>query len=162
MQLTSCEFAAVRPPAPASAFWSARRRPPLTDAAAPLLPKKPAASSAAVRASAASRRRGDGDGAGTVDEGMAVLRRRIHELRAAECGLEPPEGWAAWEKESYAAYDASVCAIAGALQELLLRCRPGVGVALLAAVALSVPASALVLAAHLIDASSAIVSGLHP
>jgi hypothetical protein len=115
--------------------------------------------------SSRSRRGGDDDaefgGGGLVDEEMLVLRRRIHEMRAAERNWEPPEDWAAWEKEWYGTYDADVCDLLGALQAFLIRSRPGVGVGLLAALALAVPASAFVLVTHLLDASRAIISNLH-
>ncbi|TVU22175.1 hypothetical protein EJB05_31857, partial [Eragrostis curvula] len=134
MQLTSCEFAAARGAVPAAR--SCQRPSLMTTPAASSTKKKPAA--AGVRC-AASRSRGDdaefscgSDGVGgsgrMVDEGMVVLRRRIHEMRAAERNWEPPAEWAAWEKEWYGTYDADVCDLVAALQALLLSARPGVGV----------------------------------
>ncbi|KAF8724606.1 hypothetical protein HU200_020873 [Digitaria exilis] len=178
MQLASCEFsAAARRPGEASSRWSGRRRPSSTTSAAPaaLIAVKPkhkhgAASSSsplAVRCHCWSSRRGDdaefscGGGGGMVDEGMVVLRRRIHEMELAERSWEPPEEWSAWEKEWYGTYDADVCGLVGALQGFLLSSRPAVGVGILAVLALAVPASAFVLASHLLDASRAIVSSLH-
>ncbi|KAL5227084.1 hypothetical protein ABZP36_015349 [Zizania latifolia] len=99
---------------------------------------------------------GSGSG-GLVDEGMIVLRRRIHEMRAAETGWEPPADWAAWEKEWYGSYDADVCALVGALQAFLMSSRPGVGVGIIAAVMLSVPASAFLLLSSLLHASQALL-----
>ncbi|KAL6848273.1 hypothetical protein ACP4OV_022401 [Aristida adscensionis] len=105
------------------------------------------------------------DDAGFVEEedDMVVLRRRIHEVRAAECYRRPPAGWAAWEKEWYehGSYDASVRELVGALHAFLLRRRPAVAVGLLAAAALGVPASALLLAGHLLDAARGLASSLH-
>jgi hypothetical protein len=96
-----------------------------------------------------------------VDEGMVVLRRRIHEMEAAERGWEPPQNWAAWEKEWYATYDADVCRLLGLLQAFLASSRPGVGVGLVAVLVLAVPAFAFALVSVLLDASRAIVSSLH-
>ncbi|KXG32030.1 uncharacterized protein LOC8079043 [Sorghum bicolor] len=170
---TSCEFAAVL------ALRSNRSRP--SSPPPPLLPasvanKKPAASSSTStrRWRCASSRRDDdadefscngtgggGGGGRMVDEGMVVLRRRIHEMEAPERGWEPPQEWAAWEKEWYATYDADVCHLLGVLQAFLVSSRPGVGVGLVAVLALAVPASAFVLVSLLLDASRAIVSSLH-
>ncbi|CAL4951138.1 unnamed protein product [Urochloa decumbens] len=168
MQLASCEFSAAAARRPgAAASWSGRR-PSLTTAAPALTitRRRPTA----VRCHRSSSSRGDdaefscGGGGGSgrlVDEGMLVLRRRIHEMRAAERGWEPPEDWAAWEKEWYGTYDADVCDLLAALQAFLISSRPGVGVGILAVLALAVPASAFVLVSHLLDASRAIVSNLH-
>ncbi|GJN05980.1 hypothetical protein PR202_ga23661 [Eleusine coracana subsp. coracana] len=158
-QLTACcKFASILGPKPASC-WS-RQRPSLTMTTAASTTKKKRA--AAIVACAASRRDdgsefscGDGDGGRLVDEGMVALRRRIDEIRAAEC--------AAWEEEEWyvASANADVCYLIGALQALLLSERPGVGVELVAALALAVPASAFVLVSHLLlDASRGILSNL--
>jgi hypothetical protein len=155
MQLVSCDFAAVRGALPAARSGP---RPSLTATSAK---KKPAA---ALVGCAASRRDDAEFGCGSgrlVEEGMVELRRRIHEMRAAERNWEPPAEWAAWEKEWYGGtYDADVCRLVAALQGLLLRARPGVGVGIVAALALAVPASALVLALHLLDASRGVLSSL--
>ncbi|KAF8772194.1 hypothetical protein HU200_006035 [Digitaria exilis] len=170
MQLiASSEFAAA---ARRSGPATTTRRPSLTTSAAPALiaikHKHGASSSLAVRCHCWSSRRDDdaefvsgGGGGGMVDEGMVVLRRRIHEMEMAERSWEPPEEWSAWEKEWYGTYDADVCGLVGALQGFLLSSRPAVGVGILAVLALAVPASAFVLASHLLDASRAIVSSLH-
>ncbi|BAS70136.1 Os01g0121500, partial [Oryza sativa Japonica Group] len=97
---------------------------------------------------------------GVVDEGMIELRRRIHEMRAAESGWEPPAEWAAWEKEWYGSYDADVCALVGAVQAFLMSSRPGVGVGIVAAVAVSVPTTAFVLVSGLLHASQSLLSNL--
>ena len=170
MQLASCELpaAAGRPGAAASRRSGRRPSPPALPVVAI---KKPAAASSspprAARCRCSSSRRDEaefgcgGGGGGLVDEGMVVLRRRIHEMRAAERNWEPPEEWAAWEKEWYGTYDADVCELAGALRAFLVSSRPGVGVGLLAVLVLAVPASAFVLVSHLLDASRAIISNLH-
>ncbi|KAL6627529.1 hypothetical protein ACP70R_031255 [Stipagrostis hirtigluma subsp. patula] len=164
MQLVSCEFAAAAGRPGAAVVWSGRR-PPLPTVALRKKPPAASPSSSTVRASASRRddaEFGCGGGGRMVDEGMVVLRRRIHEMRAAERNWEPPAEWAAWEKEWYGTYDADVCNLAGALRAFLVGCRPGVGVGLLAVLLLSVPASAFILVSHLLDASNAIVSKLHP
>ncbi|TVU22177.1 hypothetical protein EJB05_31859, partial [Eragrostis curvula] len=123
--------------------------------------KKPA-TAGGVRCAASGRDDAEfGCGGGRmVDEGMAELRRRIHEMRAAERGWEPPAEWAAWEKEWYGTYDADVRDLVAVLQALLLSARPGVGVGIVAALALAVPASAFVLISHILDASRALLSNL--
>jgi len=165
MQLASCQL-------PAAAAGRSGGRPSWTTTTPPALTvivKKPAAASsptptraARCRCSSSGRDEAEfGCGGGLVDEGMVVLRRRIHEMRAAERNWEPPEEWAAWEKEWYGTYDADVCELAGALRAFLVSSRPGVGVGLLAVLVLAVPASAFVLVSHLLDASRAIISNLH-
>ncbi|CAO2185405.1 unnamed protein product [Urochloa humidicola] len=171
MQLATCDFSAAaathRPGAAAS--WSGRR-PSLPTTAAPALTatkRKPFAvrchrrSSRSRRDDAEFSCGGDSGDGRLVDEGMLVLRRRIHEMRAAERGWEPPEEWAAWEKEWYGTYDADVCSLLAAVQEFLVSSRPGVGVGIMAVLALAVPASAFVFVSHLLDASRAIASNLH-
>ncbi|KAL6627530.1 hypothetical protein ACP70R_031256 [Stipagrostis hirtigluma subsp. patula] len=161
MLLSSCGFssrAVSRRPRNGAAAWSGRC-PSFTTAAAAVagLTKKPAAAAPRALRLAASRR----DDAGFVEEeDMAVLRRRIDEVRAAECYWEPPAEWAAWERAwyQYGSYDANVCQLAGALQAYLLSCRPAVAVGLLAVVVLSVPAAALLVAGQLLDASRALIS----
>ncbi|XP_040375747.1 uncharacterized protein LOC121053239 [Oryza brachyantha] len=147
MQLASCEFpaAVVRRAGPA---LPCRRRTRTTL-------RRPAWARPSRRDGAEFS---GGGGGGAVDEGMVVLRRRIHEMRAAERGWEPPAEWAAWEKEWYGRYDADVCAAVGAVQAFLMRSRPGVGVGIVAAVAVSVPASALLLLFHLLHASQALLA----
>ena len=167
MQLASCQL-------PAAAAGRSGGRPSWTTTTPPALTvivKKPAVASsptptraARCRCSSSGRDEaefGCGGGGGLVDEGMVVLRRRIHEMRAAERNWEPPEEWAAWEKEWYGTYDADVCDLVGALQGFLLSSRPGVGVGILAVLVLAVPASAFALVSHLLDASRAIISNLH-
>ncbi|OEL19434.1 hypothetical protein BAE44_0019547 [Dichanthelium oligosanthes] len=164
MQLVSCGFFAAG--RPGAAAWSGRGPSLTTATPAFIVKKQPASSSLTVRCS--SRRADDdaefgcnGGGGGLVDEGMIVLRRRIHEMRAAERNWEPPEEWAAWEKEWYGTYDADVCHLVSALQAFLMSSRPGVGVGLLAVLLLAVPAFAFALVSHLLEASRAIISSLH-
>lgn len=88
---------------------------------------------------------------------MIVLRRRMDELRAAERGddTDTPArlDWTEWEEEYYAGcYVSDVCQVVGLVQNVLVRTRPGVSVALLAILVLSVPTSATLLAFHLFDA----------
>ncbi|CAD6239365.1 unnamed protein product [Miscanthus lutarioriparius] len=168
--MMSCEFAAVRLPGLLPLRSGRISRPSPLPPPAVANNKKPAASTSA-RCRCASSRRDDADefscnggsgggGGRLVDEGMVVLRRRIHEMEAAERGWAPPEDWAAWEKEWYATYDADVCRLLGVLQAFLVSSRPGVGVGLVAVLVLAVPASAFVLVSLLLDASRAIVSNL--
>jgi hypothetical protein len=115
------------------------------------------------RACATSRRNDGDDGRGRlVDECMAVLRQRIHELRAAEGGREPPAEWEEPERHWHDTYyDADVIrGLVGALQALNMSDCPGVGVGIVFALALAVPASAFVLATHLLDASRGFLSSL--
>ncbi|MQM17209.1 hypothetical protein Taro_050179 [Colocasia esculenta] len=104
----------------------------------------------------AASRRGDAYGAGPggwlVDEDMIVLRKRLHEMRAAETNYRPPSHWMEWEKRYYAAnYVDDVCRLVGLLQEFLVNARPGVAVGLLALLALSVPTSAAVVVLKLAE-----------
>ncbi|XP_048567375.1 uncharacterized protein LOC125547675 [Triticum urartu] len=93
--------------------------------------------------------RRDHYGGALVDEGMAVLRRRIREARMTETNYEAPPGWAAWEKRYYRAYVSDVSTLAGALQLLAMDTRPGVAAAVAALVLAGVPVSA-VFALHLL------------
>jgi hypothetical protein len=151
MQLGSCESAVAGGRVPAS--WSCQRP------SRPLTSTKKKQRAAAV--ACAASRRNDADGSGRlVDEGMAVLRQRIHELRAAEGGLEPPAEWEESDRHG-TYYDADViCGLVGALQALIMSDCPGVGVGIVAALALAVPSSAFILATHLLDASRGILSSL--
>ncbi|KAI3410685.1 uncharacterized protein J3R85_018532 [Psidium guajava] len=98
-------------------------------------------------------RRGEGEelrdrysGGRLVDRSMIVLRKRIHEMRTAERGHEPPPEWMDWEKRCYASYDSTICEAVGFLQSRMMSARPGVVLGVATLVALSVPtASALVL-----------------
>ncbi|KAG1330597.1 hypothetical protein COCNU_02G005650 [Cocos nucifera] len=96
-----------------------------------------------------------------VDENMIVLRKRIHEMRMAETNHEPPSDWMEWEKRYYASYDSDVCEVLGLLQTLLMNTRPSLAIGMAALLALSVPTSAILILYHLMEASRAILSGLH-
>lgn len=168
MALASSQLSAARLPcqsaAPRSVVGRGPSLPPPPGAVA--ANKNNPAASARCRASSSRRRRDDDaefscGGGGLVDDGMVVLRRRIHEMEAAERNWEPPHDWARWEKEWCATYDADVCDLAAMLRALLTGLRPGVGVGLLAALALALPASAFVLVSHVLDASRALLSNLH-
>ncbi|KAF8036904.1 hypothetical protein BT93_C2586 [Corymbia citriodora subsp. variegata] len=77
-----------------------------------------------------------------VDQDMIVLRKRIHEVRTAEQGLEPPPEWMEWEKRCYASYDSIILEIVGFLQSRMMNARPGI---VLGVAALCATSSALVL-----------------
>ncbi|XP_010926066.1 uncharacterized protein [Elaeis guineensis] len=96
-----------------------------------------------------------------VDENMIVLRKRIHEMRMVETNYEPPSNWMDWEKRYYASYDSDVCEVLGLLQTLLMNTRPSLAIGMAALLALSVPTSAILIFYHLMEASRAILSGLH-
>uniref|UniRef100_A0ACD5TS99 Uncharacterized protein n=1 Tax=Avena sativa TaxID=4498 RepID=A0ACD5TS99_AVESA len=103
----------------------------------------------AVATCSAFRPDRDNYGGALVDEGMAVLRRRIREARMAETNYEAPPGWAAWEKRYYPAYVSDVSILAGALQLMLMGTRPTVAVAVATLLLGGVPVSAAV-ALHLL------------
>lgn len=81
-----------------------------------------------------------------------MLRKRIHELEVAERNYEAPSHWSDWERRYYAAgYGSDVCALAGLLQTLLLKTRPGVGIGIVVLMAMSVPASAVLIWGQLVE-----------
>lgn len=86
---------------------------------------------------------------------MIVLRRRIHEMEVAERNYEAPPHWSDWERQYYTAYGSDVCELAGLVQALLLRTRPGYGIAIAVLVAMSVPASAVLMWVQLVGALKA-------
>ncbi|KAJ8622897.1 hypothetical protein MRB53_031426 [Persea americana] len=94
-----------------------------------------------------------------VDEGMIVLRKRIHEMKMVERNYEPPANWMDWEKRYYAFYDSDVCEVVGALQALLMNTRPGLAIGVMGLVTLSVPTSIFMVMSHLIDVAKGILSG---
>uniref|UniRef100_A0ACD6ASY3 Uncharacterized protein n=1 Tax=Avena sativa TaxID=4498 RepID=A0ACD6ASY3_AVESA len=100
--------------------------------------------------------RRDHHGGALVDDGMAVLRRRIREARMVETNYEAPPGWAAWEKRYYPAYVSDVSALAGALQLMLMGTRPTVAVAVATLLLGGVPVSAAV-ALHLLGQAAGAV-----
>ncbi|OIW12897.1 hypothetical protein TanjilG_15817 [Lupinus angustifolius] len=44
-----------------------------------------------------------------VDEGMIVLRKRIHEMNMIKGSYEPPSDWMNWENHYYTSYDSVIC-----------------------------------------------------
>ncbi|RWR93898.1 putative Mediator of RNA polymerase II transcription subunit 18 [Cinnamomum micranthum f. kanehirae] len=94
-----------------------------------------------------------------VDEGMIVLRKRIHEMKMVERNYEPPANWMDWEKRYFAFYDADVCEVVGVLQSLLMNTRPALAIGMMGLVTLSVPTSMFMVMSHLIDVAKGILSG---
>ncbi|GLJ09358.1 hypothetical protein SUGI_0107290 [Cryptomeria japonica] len=84
-------------------------------------------------------------GSSIVDEGMLVLRKRIHQLRMEERNYLLPQNWTEWEKKWYPTYCSGVYSSLGWLQNMLINTRPGFAVAFLALISLSGPASVLIL-----------------
>lgn len=127
------------------------------------LPKKRRRRRRPLTVGCASKREADGwdSGGGLVDENMVVLRRRIHEMRMAEKGDSPPSDWMEWEKRYYASYGSDVCEVVGLLQTFLMNTRPSLAIGLLVVLALSVPASVILILMRLVEASPSILSGMH-
>ncbi|XP_059072838.1 uncharacterized protein LOC131873681 [Cryptomeria japonica] len=96
-----------------------------------------------------------------VDEDMLVLRKRMHELRMEEINYIPPQHWMEWEKKWYTTYDSDVCSSLVWLQNILLNTRPGVAVAMLALISLSVAASLLEIPIHLHEITTELLNELH-
>ncbi|RWW36152.1 hypothetical protein BHE74_00058848 [Ensete ventricosum] len=80
-----------------------------------------------------------------VDENMAVLRERIHEMKVGGAKYEAPSEWMEWEKQYHKRYRLDVCELMGMVQRWLLSSRPCVGLACVAVVALSLPMTVLVI-----------------
>nr|XP_010916324.1 uncharacterized protein LOC105041168 [Elaeis guineensis] len=97
-------------------------------------------------------------GGGLVDENMIVLRKRIHEMKMAETNYEPPSDWMEWEKRYYTSYDSDVCEVLGLLQALLMNTRPSLAIGMMVLVMLSVPASAILILYHVMEAVRSILS----
>ncbi|KAG9448980.1 hypothetical protein H6P81_008945 [Aristolochia fimbriata] len=102
-----------------------------------------------------------GYGGGSVDESMIVLRMRIHEMKIAERNYEPPAEWTGWEKRYYTSYDSDVCHALGLLQTMLMNTRPGVALAMLLLVTLSVPTSLFAVLFRLVELTNGALSGFH-
>ncbi|KAG6516272.1 uncharacterized protein LOC121973795 [Zingiber officinale] len=100
----------------------------------------------------------DYSGGRLVDESMIVLRKRIHEMKMAETNYEPPADWMDWEKRYYATYHADVCEVMCLLQTVLMSTRPSWAIGIFAAVTLSVPASAVLISVHLLEALNSLIS----
>ncbi|XP_057866193.2 uncharacterized protein LOC131073709 [Cryptomeria japonica] len=93
-----------------------------------------------------------------VDEDMLVLRKRMYEVRMEEINYIPPHHWMEWEKKWYPTYNSDVCSSLMWLQNILLNTRPGVTMATVLSISLSVPACLLLL---LIQCSITL-NGLNP
>ncbi|KAL8161126.1 hypothetical protein V2J09_012615 [Rumex salicifolius] len=115
-------------------------------------PRKSAA--AAVRVEAALTRRNSYGSGRQVDEGMIVLRKRIHEMKVIERNYQPPAEWMEWEKQIYANYDDLICRSLAVVQSLLLESRPSVAFAVLALIGASVPASVVLIALRIASAAA--------
>ncbi|XP_062109584.1 uncharacterized protein LOC133821108 [Humulus lupulus] len=100
-----------------------------------------------------------------VDQGMIVLRKRIHEVKAAEVDEDGDDDvvssdWMEWEKEYYAKnYGADVCEAVGMLQCRLMNTRPSLSLVLLGVVSLSVPISMGVVLLRLMDVAKDVFVG---
>lgn len=114
-------------------------------------PKRPAISTKIFAAKNSGR---------IVDEGMIVLRKRIHEMRMIETNYEPPADWMDWEKRIYTSYDSMICDFMGVLQSLLMNTRPSVALGMMALIALSLPISAAVVFSQLTEMTTWILTGI--
>ncbi|XP_059072837.1 uncharacterized protein LOC131073707 isoform X1 [Cryptomeria japonica] len=104
---------------------------------------------------------GDSEHRNIVDEDMLVLRKRMHEVRMEEINYIPPQHWMEWEKKWYTTYDSDVCSSLLWLQNILLNTRPGVAVAIVALISLSVAASLLEIPIHLKEIITELLNNLH-
>ncbi|EHA8591149.1 hypothetical protein COCNU_scaffold034687G000010 [Cocos nucifera] len=89
---------------------------------------------------------------------MVVLRKRIHEMKAAEGSYEAPPEWMDWEKRCYASYGSDVSELVGMLQAFLLSTRPGLAFGLAALITVAVPASVMVMVFHLLVAAMSVLA----
>ncbi|KAJ6368146.1 hypothetical protein OIU78_000676 [Salix suchowensis] len=110
---------------------------------------------------AASRRENSREWMMGVDESMAVLRKRIHEMKMVERNYEPPEEWMEWEKQCYTSYDEFICKLVGFLQLLLMNTRPGLALGMLLLMSMSVPVSMVMIARQLLEATFGVFSTVH-
>ena len=101
------------------------------------------------------------EGGRLVDESMIVLRKRIHEMKMIERNYEPPEEWTDWEKQYYTSYDDYVCKFVGFLQSSLMNTRPSLALGMIFLLAISVPASTVVVWLRLIEVANGALSSLH-
>ncbi|XP_030523483.1 uncharacterized protein LOC115736099 [Rhodamnia argentea] len=86
-----------------------------------------------------------------ADEGMIILRKRIHEMKMIERNYEPPKDWMEWEKKYYTCYDEYVCKFVGVLQSRLMSTRPSVAVGMLAFMMMSIPVSTAVILSRAVE-----------
>lgn len=99
-----------------------------------------------------------------VDEDMIVLRMRIHEMKMMEEGHAEVADydWMEWEKKYYCEdYESDICEAVGLLQSQLMNTRPGVALAMLGLVSISVPISMGVVLLRLLDVAKVILVGAH-
>lgn len=96
-----------------------------------------------------------------ADEGMIILRKRIHEMKMIERKYEAPRDWMEWEKRYYACYDEYVCRFVGVLQSHLMSSRPSVALGMLAFVMVSVPVSSAVILSRAVKVAVGTLSGVH-
>lgn len=96
-----------------------------------------------------------------MDESMLVLRKRIHEMKMVERNYEPPEEWMEWEKQCYPSYDEFICKFVGFLQLHLMNTRPSLALGMLLLVTMSVPASMVMIAQQLMEATCGVFSTVH-
>ena len=98
-----------------------------------------------------------------VDEDMIVLRMRIHEMKTRdETRDAAPSNWMDWEKKYYNEnYDSDICEAVGVLQSQLMNTRPGLALASLGLLSLSVPISMGVILLHLVHVANQVLVGFH-
>ncbi|KAI6691503.1 hypothetical protein NL676_028331 [Syzygium grande] len=96
-----------------------------------------------------------------ADEGMIILRKRIHEMKMVERNYEPPKDWMEWEKRYYTCYDEYVCRFVGVLQSHLMSTRPSVALGMLAFVMVSIPVSSAVILSRAVEVAVGTLSGVH-
>lgn len=104
-----------------------------------------------------NRKRSDGR---MVDEGMIVLRKRIHEMKMAERNYEPPAEWMGWEKKYYTSYQSMIYDLVGVLQSHLIDIRPSLVLVAIALLAISVPTTSALAVFHCIGITKAFLSGM--
>lgn len=111
--------------------------------------------------SSLQRRRMRGDQGKMVEEGMIVLRKRIHETKMFEKNYEPPSEWMEWEKQYYSSYDSMICDVMGLLQSWLMESRPSMVLGAVALIIVSLSTTSALAIYHLLRMATAILSGMH-
>ncbi|KAL3735619.1 hypothetical protein ACJRO7_024703 [Eucalyptus globulus] len=96
-----------------------------------------------------------------ADEGMIILRKRIHEMKMIERNYEPPQDWMEWEKKYYTCYDEYVCKFVGVLQSHLMNTRPSMALGMLAFMMMSIPVSSGVILSRAVEVAIGTLSGVH-
>ncbi|XP_058184618.1 uncharacterized protein LOC131302059 [Rhododendron vialii] len=101
-------------------------------------------------------------GRSVVDENLIVLRKRIHEMKAAESGHEPPPAhWMEWEKRWYAGKDEFACELTGLLQTRMMGARPCLVLGAILVIALSVPTAGAVAGIQMLAVIKGVCLGFH-